>query len=44
LIGYAPRDGAAPMPTDTIAHDERSADDLRRMVERLDAELAERRW
>ncbi len=44
VIGYAPRDGAAPVLTETIAQDERSANDLRRMVERLDAELAERRW
>jgi hypothetical protein len=30
--------------TETIVQDERSANDLRRMVVRLDAELAERRW
>jgi len=36
--------GAAPVLTETIAQDERSANDLRRMVVRLDAELAERRW
>src|SRR5690242_17607715 len=35
-IGYAPQDGAAPIVTDAIADDERSAHDLRRTVERLD--------
>jgi nucleoside-diphosphate-sugar epimerase len=43
-IGYAPRDGAAPVLTETIAQDERSANDLRRMAERLDAVSMERRW
>jgi NAD+ dependent glucose-6-phosphate dehydrogenase len=44
VIGYAPRDGVAPVLTETIMQDERSANDLRRMVERLDAELMARRW
>jgi NAD+ dependent glucose-6-phosphate dehydrogenase len=43
-IGYAPQDGVAPVLTKTIEQDERSANDLRRMAERLDAELQERRW
>ena len=36
-IGYAPQDGAAPVLTETIEQDERSAHDMRRMAERLDA-------
>ncbi len=44
VIGYAPLDGAAPTMTDTILRDERSAQDLRRMVERLDEILQQRRW
>jgi len=43
-IGYAPQDGAAPVLTETIEQDERSARDLRRVAERLDALLQERRW
>jgi uronate dehydrogenase len=43
-IGYAPLDGAAPVVTDAIEQDEREALDLRRMVERLDEVLQERRW
>jgi hypothetical protein len=43
-IGYAPRDGAAPIVTEAIEQDERGALDLRRMVERLDEVLQERRW
>ena len=43
-IGYVPQDGAAPELTKTIEQDERAAHDLRRMAERLDALLQERRW
>jgi NAD+ dependent glucose-6-phosphate dehydrogenase len=43
-IGYAPRDGATPVSTETIAQDERNANDLRQMAERLDALSMERRW
>jgi uronate dehydrogenase len=43
-IGYAPRDGAAPIVTEAIEQDERGALDLRRMVERLDEVQQERRW
>jgi hypothetical protein len=43
-IGYAPQDGAAPVLTDTIEQDENAAHELRRMAERLDALLQERRW
>jgi NAD+ dependent glucose-6-phosphate dehydrogenase len=43
-IGYAPQDGAAPVLTEVIEQDERAALDLRRMVERMDAILQERRW
>jgi NAD+ dependent glucose-6-phosphate dehydrogenase len=43
-IGYAPQDGAAPIVTNAIGADERSAHDLRRTVERLDNILQERRW
>jgi hypothetical protein len=43
-IGYAPRDGEAPVATETIAQDERDAHDLRRMSERLDELLQVRRW
>jgi len=43
-IGYAPLDGAAPVVTEAIEQDERSAHDLRRMAERLDEVLQERRW
>jgi NAD+ dependent glucose-6-phosphate dehydrogenase len=43
-IGYAPRDGAAPVLTDAVARDERGAHDLRRMAERLDTMVMERRW
>jgi nucleoside-diphosphate-sugar epimerase len=44
VIGYTPQDGVAPVLTETIAQDERSAHDLRRMAERLDAELMQHRW
>jgi NAD+ dependent glucose-6-phosphate dehydrogenase len=44
VIGYAPLDGVAPDLTEAVVRDDRSADDLRRMVERLDMELQERRW
>jgi uronate dehydrogenase len=43
-IGYAPQDGAAPVLTETIEQEERSAIDLRRIAERLDEMLQERRW
>jgi NAD(P)-dependent dehydrogenase (short-subunit alcohol dehydrogenase family) len=43
-IGYAPQDGAAPIATDAIANDERSAHDLRRTIEQLDDILQRRRW
>jgi NAD+ dependent glucose-6-phosphate dehydrogenase len=44
MIGYAPQDGAAPVVTETNMQDERSANDLRRIAERLDEVLQERRW
>jgi NAD+ dependent glucose-6-phosphate dehydrogenase len=43
-VGYAPQDGAPPSLTEAIEQDERSANDLRRMAETLDAVLQERRW
>jgi NAD+ dependent glucose-6-phosphate dehydrogenase len=43
-LGYAPRDGAAPVVTDSVEQNERGAQDLRRMSERLDDVLQERRW
>jgi NAD+ dependent glucose-6-phosphate dehydrogenase len=43
-IGYAPRDGAAPLLTKTIEQDERSANDLRQIAEKLEALTQERRW
>jgi uronate dehydrogenase len=43
-IGYAPRDGEAPVRTDTIEQDERTADDLRQIVEQLKGVLQKRRW
>jgi NAD(P)-dependent dehydrogenase (short-subunit alcohol dehydrogenase family) len=43
-IAYVPRDGATPIVTDAVAGDEHSAHDLRRMVERLDGILQQRRW
>jgi nucleoside-diphosphate-sugar epimerase len=43
-IGYAPLDGAAPVATEVIRQNERSAQDLRRIAERLDEVLQERRW
>jgi NAD+ dependent glucose-6-phosphate dehydrogenase len=43
-IGYAPRDGAAPVLTETTEQNEPSANDLRRMAERLDAVSMEQRW
>jgi hypothetical protein len=42
-IGYSPRDGAAPVLTETIEQNERNANDLRRMAERLDAVAMEQR-
>jgi nucleoside-diphosphate-sugar epimerase len=42
-IGYAPRDGAAPVLTDAVADNERGANDVRRSIERLEAE-AMSRW
>ena len=42
-IDHALRDHAAPVQTDTIVHDERSAHDIRRMAERLDAISMEQR-
>jgi NAD+ dependent glucose-6-phosphate dehydrogenase len=44
IIGYAPRDGAAPVATETTVRDERHARDLRCNVETLEAILQERRW
>jgi hypothetical protein len=44
MIGYAPQDGAAPVLTETIGRNEQSANDLRRMAERLDAMAMEQRW
>jgi NAD+ dependent glucose-6-phosphate dehydrogenase len=43
-IGYAPTDGAVPVLTEAIVRNERSANDLRRMAERLDAVSMEQRW
>ena len=43
-IGYAPLNGAAPVLTETIEQDERTAIDLHRMAERVDETLQERRW
>lgn len=43
-IGYAPRDGAAPVQTETIMRDERNAIETRGMAERLDRLSMERRW
>jgi NAD+ dependent glucose-6-phosphate dehydrogenase len=43
-IGYAPRDGAAPVATDVIAADERTACELRGMAMQLDDVLQQRRW
>ncbi len=43
-IGYAPQDGAAPALTETVAQNERNANDLRRMAERLDTLAMEQRW
>jgi nucleoside-diphosphate-sugar epimerase len=43
-IGYAPRDGTAPVLTETIERNERSANDLRNMAERLDVLSMEQRW
>lgn len=43
-IGYAPRDGVPPVMTEVLEQDERAALDLRRMVERLEGMLLERRW
>jgi NAD dependent epimerase/dehydratase family enzyme len=43
-IGYAPRDGEAPVRTDTIEQDERAANELRQIVERMEGLLQKRRW
>jgi NAD+ dependent glucose-6-phosphate dehydrogenase len=43
-IDYSPQDGAPPVLTETIEQDERTAIELRRMAERLDELLQERRW
>ena len=43
-IGYAPQDGAAPVLMEQIERDARSADDVQRMIERLQTLLHERRW
>jgi NAD+ dependent glucose-6-phosphate dehydrogenase len=41
-ISYAPRDGAAPVLTDDMVQEDRSTDDLRREMERLEAEWVAR--
>lgn len=43
-IGYGPRDGSAPVLTETIMRDERNAIETRGMAERLDRLSMERRW
>jgi NAD+ dependent glucose-6-phosphate dehydrogenase len=43
-IGYAPRDGTAPVVTDSIAQDERSAHKIRAIIEQLEDTLQTRRW
>jgi NAD(P)-dependent dehydrogenase (short-subunit alcohol dehydrogenase family) len=43
-IGYAPRDGAAPVATEAVLRDERSAQALRRISETVAELLRERRW
>ncbi len=43
-IGYAPRDGAAPVVTDAVAQDEQSAHDIRGIIEKLEETLQTRRW
>lgn len=43
-IGYVPQDGAAQLENDTNGQDEQSAQDLRRISERLDDLLQQRRW
>jgi hypothetical protein len=43
-IGYAPDDGVAPVLTAEIEQDGRTANELRRMAERLDAVSLDRRW
>jgi NAD+ dependent glucose-6-phosphate dehydrogenase len=43
LIGYAPRDGAAPMLTDAVMESDSVALELRREIERLEVDLM-RRW
>lgn len=43
-IGYAPQDGAAPVLTDAVKHDERHAHDLRRTIETLETVLQDRHW
>lgn len=42
VIGYAPRDGAQPVLTDALVEKERGANELRRTIERLEAEWMER--
>jgi NAD(P)-dependent dehydrogenase (short-subunit alcohol dehydrogenase family) len=43
-IGYAPRDGATATATGEIELNERSAHELRKMIEQLEGMLQERRW
>jgi NAD+ dependent glucose-6-phosphate dehydrogenase len=43
-IGYTPRDGAAPVVTETIERDEHSGQDLHWMVTQLDRLIQELRW
>jgi NAD+ dependent glucose-6-phosphate dehydrogenase len=43
-IGYAPHDGAAPVVTDAITQDERSAAEFRSIIEHIDETLQTRRW
>jgi len=44
VIGYAPQDGVAPVLAEGMEQNERDADALRLMSERLDALLRERHW
>ena len=43
-IGYSPQDGVAPVTTEALERDERTAQDLRQTIERLERMLQERRW
>jgi NAD+ dependent glucose-6-phosphate dehydrogenase len=43
VIGYAPRDGAAPVLTDAVKESDRASHELRREIERLEAAHM-RRW